>query len=68
MSVGKEYLRRIHEALAEFEEAVKQHANPACSAPASPAAERGPGAPERGRGRGRHRDQGPDAEVGPVNM
>ena len=28
MSVGKEYLRRIHEALAEFEEAVKQHANP----------------------------------------
>jgi hypothetical protein len=28
MSVGKEYLRRIHEALAEFEEAIKQHANP----------------------------------------
>ena len=28
MSVGKEYLRRIHEVLAEFEEAVKQHANP----------------------------------------
>ena len=24
MSVGKEYLRRIHEVLAEFEEAVKQ--------------------------------------------
>ncbi len=28
MSVGKEYLRRIHEALAEFEEAIKQRANP----------------------------------------
>ena len=28
MSVGKEYLRRIHEALAAFEEAVKQRANP----------------------------------------
>jgi len=28
MSVGKEYLRRIHEALAEFEAAVRQHANP----------------------------------------
>jgi hypothetical protein len=28
MSVGKEYLRRIHEALAEFEAAIKEHANP----------------------------------------
>ena len=28
MSVGKEYLRRIHEALAEFEQAVREHANP----------------------------------------
>ena len=28
MSVGKEYLRRIHEALAEFEEAIKRRENP----------------------------------------
>ncbi|HEY6853588.1 MAG TPA: hypothetical protein VI139_05025 [Gemmatimonadales bacterium] len=28
MSVGKEYLRRIHEALAQFETAIKEHANP----------------------------------------
>jgi len=28
MSVGKEYLRRIHDALAEFEKAIKEHANP----------------------------------------
>lgn len=28
MSVGKEYLKRIHEALAEFEEAVRRHEKP----------------------------------------
>ena len=28
MSVGKEYLRRIHEALAAFEEAIKRRENP----------------------------------------
>ena len=29
MSVGKEYLKRIHEALAAFEEAIKQRENAA---------------------------------------
>ena len=28
MSIGKEYLHQLHDALAAFEEAVKQHANP----------------------------------------
>ena len=28
MSVGKEYLKRIHDALAEFEEAVRRHERP----------------------------------------
>jgi hypothetical protein len=28
MSVGKEYLKQIHEALAQFEEAIKRRENP----------------------------------------